>query len=83
MDLPIQLQSLTVKDIQATHMETGNKVWFRKKTNWAEIEMQVLHNFFPDEKIVHEGNLYLCGAAQVDGLWILGWLHPDNYFEPL
>jgi len=83
MILPEELERMVTQDIHAVHVETEQSVWFRKTTMWLDPEYSVLKYWFPDDQIEHEGIVYSCGAAQINGKWILGWLSPELFFHPL
>ncbi len=81
--MPVTLQSLMIKDIRASHFETKKQVWFRCKRNWTDVYFEILDYYFPEDSETYEGVPYLCGAAHIDGTWIIGFLNPSCEFIPL
>ena len=79
-----KLMRAVAKDIQATHFETGARVYFRLKRMFLEQDINILEEWFPvGDTEEHDGNVFLCGAGQVKGKWIIGYLSPDHIFYPL
>jgi hypothetical protein len=81
MDMPKDPKS--VKDIHATHINSNKKVYFRVVDNFLDPEYTTLKQFFVHDTIIRDGETFLCGAAHVEGFWVIGLLNSVNVFSPL
>ena len=83
MELPEILKNWAAKDVKSVHSRTGEKVWFRVAKNFLDPEYSVIKSYYPEDTVVIDQVPYLCGAAQIDKVWVIGLLDPVCDFHPL